>query len=177
MIRIGILLGLSGLLLAQQQAVPFHATPEDVVDRMLALAQVTKDDVVLDLGCGDGRIPIRAAQKYGARGIGVDIDPELIERSKANARKAGVENLVEFRVEDALETDVSKATVVTLYMLSSFNAKLRPILWSNLHPGSRVVSHAFSMGREWPADQIDRFTNLDGDQVTLYLWVIRQGEH
>lgn len=166
-------MGCLALLLAEPQTVPFHATPEDVVDRMLALAQVNKDDVVLDLGCGDGRIPIRAAQKYGARGIGVDIDPALIELSKANASKAGVEHLVEFRVEDAFKTDVSKATVVTLYMLSSFNAKLRPILWSNLRPGSRVVSHAFSMGREWPADQIDRFTNANGDQVTLYLWMIR----
>lgn len=170
MIRTGILLGWIALLVAQQPMVPYHATPADVVDRMLALAQVTKDDVVLDLGCGDGRIPIRAAQKYGARGIGVDIDPKLIELSRENARKAGVEHLVEFRVEDALKTDVTPASVVTLYMLSSFNAKLRPILWANLRPGSRVVSHAFSMGREWPADQIDRFTNTDGDQVTLYLW-------
>jgi ribosomal protein L11 methylase PrmA len=152
---------------------PFHATPEDVVDRMLALAQVTRDDTVLDLGCGDGRIPIRAAQKHGAHGIGVDIDPALIELSKANAKKTGVENLVEFRLEDALTTDVSKATVVTLYLLGSSNAKLRPILTSKLKPGSRIVSHAFSMGPDWPADQIDHFTSANGDEVTLYLWRIR----
>ena len=156
-----------------QSLAPFHATPEDVVDRMLALAKVTRDDIVLDLGCGDGRIPIRAAQKYGAHGIGVDIDPGLIELSRANAKKAGVENLVEFRLEDALATDVSKATVVTLYLLGSSNTKLRPILTSKLKPGSRIVSHAFSMGTDWPADQIDHFTSANGDEVTLYLWRIR----
>ena len=156
-----------------QSLAPFHATPEDVVDRMLALAKVTRDDIVLDLGCGDGRIPIRAAQKYGARGIGVDIDPGLIEQSRANAKKAGVEHLVEFRIEDALRTDVSKATVVTLYLLGSSNAKLRPILESKLKPGSRIVSHAFSMGTDWPADQVDHFTSANGDEVTLYLWRLR----
>ena len=166
---------LSGLILlaAQQSLAPFHATPTDVVDRMLALANVTKEDTVLDLGCGDGRIPIRAAQKYGARGVGVDIDPELIERAKSNARSAGVEQLVEFRVEDAMTTDVSKATVVTLFLLPSSNAKLRPILTSGLQPGSRIVSHAFSMGPDWLADKVDTFTTGSGDRVTLYLWVLR----
>lgn len=173
MFRAAVLLSCFALLAPQQSLAPFHASPEDVVDRMLALAKVTKDDVVLDLGCGDGRIPIRAAQKYGARAIGVDIDPRLIELSKANAKKAGVENLVEFRVEDALTTDVSKATVVTLFLLPSSNAKLRPMLTSRLKPGARIVSHAFSMGTDWPADQIDHFTSANGDEVTLYLWRIR----
>ena len=167
------MLSLAMVVSQAQSLAPFHATPEDVVDRMLALAGVTRDDVVLDLGCGDGRIPIRAAQKYGARGIGVDIDPALIETSRANAKKAGVENLVEFRVEDALRTDVSKATVVTLYLLGSSNARLRPILEARLKPGSRIVSHAFSMGTDWPADEIDHFTSANGDEVTLYLWRIR----
>ena len=173
MFRAALLLSCVALVGPRQSLAPFHATPEDVVDRMLALAKVTRDDVVFDLGCGDGRIPVRAAQKYGARGVGVDIDPGLIEQSKANARKAGVENLVEFRVEDAMTTDVSKATVVTLYLLGSSNAKLRPILTSKLKAGSRIVSHAFSMGTDWPADQIDHFTSANGDEVTLYLWILR----
>ena len=168
-----ILLSLAVLVPARQSLAPFHATPADVVDRMLDLAKVTRDDVVMDLGCGDGRIPIRAAQKYGARGIGVDIDPQLIEQSKANARAAGMADRVEFRLEDALTTDLSRATVVTLYLLSSSNAKLRPILTSKLKPGSRIVSHAFSMGPDWPADQIDHFASANGDEVTLYLWVLR----
>ncbi|MEX1127692.1 MAG: methyltransferase domain-containing protein, partial [Vicinamibacterales bacterium] len=141
----------------QQSLAPFVPSPEDVVDRMLALADVKKTDTVLDLGCGDGRIPIRAAQKYGARGIGVDIDPKLVDAARANARSAGVEHLVEFRVEDAMTTDLSKATVVTLYLLSSSNATLRPRLQEQLAPGARIVSHAFSMGADWPADTIDQF--------------------
>jgi ubiquinone/menaquinone biosynthesis C-methylase UbiE len=170
MIRAAALLSSIALLLGPQNLAPYYPTPEDVVDRMLALASVTKADTVLDLGCGDGRIPIRAAQKYGARGVGVDIDPKRIEESKANARTAGVEHLVDFRVEDAMTTDVSGATVVTLYLLSSSNAKLRPILTRQLKPGARIVSHAFSMGPDWPADTIDHFISERGDQITLYLW-------
>jgi SAM-dependent methyltransferase len=154
----------------QQSLAPYVPTPQDVVDRMLALAEVTKADVVYDLGCGDGRIPITAARKYGARGVGVDIDPRRIEESTANARAAGVESLVEFRLQDAMEVDVSPATVVTLYLLSSSNAQLRPILTRQLRPGARIVSHAFSMGPTWPADKIDRFTSERGDEITLYLW-------
>ncbi|HEY7499892.1 MAG TPA: class I SAM-dependent methyltransferase [Vicinamibacterales bacterium] len=137
---------------------------------MLVLAGTTKADVVYDLGCGDGRIPIAAAKTYGARGVGVDVDPRRIEESRANAKAAGVEHLVEFRVEDAMTTDVSSATVVTLYMLASGNAKLRPMLTRQLRPGARIVSHAFSMGPEWPADTIDRFVSARGDEVTLYMW-------
>ena len=129
---------------------------------MLALAEVTKDDVVFDLGCGDGRIPIAAAKNYGARGVGLDIDPERIEESWANAKAAGVEHLVEFREQDVLTADISEATVVTLYLLSSSNAQLRPILTKQLRPGTRIVSHAFSMGPTWPADKIDQFTTRDG---------------
>ncbi len=149
---------------------PFIATPDDVVDRMLELAQVTKTDVVYDLGSGDGRIPIAAARKYGARGVGIDIDPARIKESIANARAAGVEHLVEFRLGDAMASDVSDATVVTLYLLSSSNAKLRPVLTKQLKPGARIVSHAFSMGREWPADKVDQFVSRSGGEVTLYLW-------
>lgn len=158
---------------APQSLAPYVPTPPEVVDRMLALAGVTKTDVVYDLGCGDGRIPIAAARTYGARGVGLDIDPRRIEESLANAKAAGVEHLVEFRVEDVMTADVSKATVVTLYLLTSSNAKLRPILTKQLRHGARIVSHAFSMGPTWPADKVDRFTTSTGDEITLYLWNIR----
>jgi ribosomal protein L11 methylase PrmA len=137
---------------------------------MLVLAAVTKTDVVYDLGSGDGRIPIAAARTYGARGIGLDIDPRRIVESRANAKAAGVEALTEFREQDVLIADLSGATVVTVYLLSSANAQLRPILTKQLRPGTRIVSHAFSMGPTWPADKIDRFTTTTGDEITLYLW-------
>jgi SAM-dependent methyltransferase len=137
---------------------------------MLALAGVTAADVVYDLGSGDGRIPIAAARAYGARGVGIEIDRKLVEEARANARAAGVDHLVEFRLEDALTADVSNATVVTLYVLASGNAKLRPILTRQLRPGARIVSHAFSMGASWPPDKVDHFTSRQGDEVTLYLW-------
>jgi SAM-dependent methyltransferase len=148
---------------------PYVPTPQDVAERMLELAGVTKTDVVYDLGSGDGRIVITAAKKYGARGVGVDIDPERVAESQANARAAGVENLVTFRQEDAMTVDVSGATVVTLYLLSSSNLKLRPILTKQLRPGARIVSHAFSMG-DWRPDKVDTFTDANGSTRTLYLW-------
>jgi SAM-dependent methyltransferase len=152
---------------------PFFATPPEVVDRMLALAQVTQADVVYDLGSGDGRIPIAAARTFGARGVGIEIDPVRIEESRLNARAAGVSHLVDFRLEDAMTADVRDATVVTLYLLSSSNAKLRPRLQEQLRPGARIVSHAFSMGPEWPPDKVEQFRTASGDTVTLYLWVVR----
>jgi SAM-dependent methyltransferase len=166
--------GLASLLVPSpvtpQRLVPFVPTAHEVVDRMLALAQVTKDDVVFDLGSGDGRIPIAAAKTYGAKGVGLDIDPDRIKESWVNAKAAGVEGLVDFREQDVLKADISGATVVTLYLLSSFNERLRPILTKQLKPGTRIVSHAFSMGPTWPADKIDRFTTSTGDETTLYLW-------
>lgn len=161
---------LSFLVPQGQSLAPFIATPDDVVERMLELAQVTKADVVYDLGSGDGRIPITAARKYGARGVGIDIDPARIQESRANAQAAGVAHLVQFRLGDVLEADVSEATVVTLYLVTSANLKLRPLLTQQLEPGARIVSHAFSMGREWPADKVDQFVSKAGDEVTLYLW-------
>jgi precorrin-6B methylase 2 len=158
------------LSLASQSLAPYVPTPPEVVDRMLTLAAVTKSDIVYDLGSGDGRIPIAAARNHGARGIGLEIDPRRIDESRTNARAAGVESLVEFRQEDVLRADLSQATVVTLYLLSSSNEKLRPILTRQLKPGARIVSHAFSMGPSWPADKIDRFTTEQGDEITLYLW-------
>jgi SAM-dependent methyltransferase len=147
---------------------PYVPTPQEVVDRMLQLAGVTKGDVVYDLGCGDGRIPITAAQQYGARGVGVDIDPQRIAEANANAKRAGVAHLVSFKLQDALATDLSEATVVTLYLLSSSNLKLRPILTRQLKPGARIVSHNFSMG-DWEPEKVDTFI-LAGGSRTLYLW-------
>ena len=148
---------------------PFVATPPDVVDRMLTLAGVTNTDVVYDLGCGDGRIVIAAAQKFGARGVGVDIDPVRVAEAQRNAVLAKVEHLVTFRVEDALATDVSGASVVTLYLLASQNVALKPALMRQLRPGARVVSHNFAMG-DWEPDVVDTFTSTDGQTRTLYLW-------
>jgi SAM-dependent methyltransferase len=165
MLPLAVLLGLADQILA-----PYVPSPQEVVERMLTLAAVTKEDLVYDLGSGDGRIPIAAAKTYGARGVGLEIDPRRIEESRANAKAAGVERLVEFREVDVLTADISPATVVTLYLLSSSNAKLRPILTRQLKPGTRIVSHAFSMGTDWPADKIDQFTSRIGDEITLYLW-------
>ena len=134
---------------------PFVPSPYDVVQRMLTLAEVTRDDIVYDIGCGDGRIVITAAQRFGARGVGIDIDPQRIAEANANAERAGVQHLVQFIQQDAMTVDVSEATVVTLYLLSSSNLKLRPLLTSQLAPGSRIVSHAFSMG-DWEPDVLDR---------------------
>jgi ribosomal protein L11 methylase PrmA len=136
---------------------------------MLALAKVGPTDVVYDLGCGDGRIVITAAKKYGARGVGVDIDPERIAESTANARQAGVQNLVTFKLQDAMTVDVSEASVVTLYLLSASNVRLRPILTRQLKPGSRIVSHSFGMG-DWQPATVDTFQDANGGTRTLYLW-------
>ena len=151
------------------QLAPYVPTPQEVVDRMLQLAGVTKADVVFDLGCGDGRIPITAARKYGARGVGVDIDPQRIAEANANAKQSGVSHLVSFRLENAMTTDVSGATVLTLYLLSASNLKLRPLLTKQLKPGARIVSHAFSMG-DWEPDKVDTFTDTASSPRTLYLW-------
>jgi SAM-dependent methyltransferase len=148
---------------------PYVPTPDDVVDRMLEFASVTKNDVVYDLGCGDGRIVIAAARKYGARGVGIDIDPERIAESEANAKRAGVEKLVRFRLQDALTADVSDATVVTLYLLSSSNMKLRPLLTRQLKPGTRIVSQSFGMG-DWTPEKIDEFKDGNGTARKLFLW-------
>ena len=136
---------------------------------MLQLAEVKKTDVVYDLGCGDGRIPITAAKVYGARAVGVDIDPQRIAESNANAQQAGVSHLVTFRLQDAMKTDVSEATVLTLYLLSSSNLKLRPILTAQLKPGARIVAHNFGMG-DWQPDKVDTFIDTSGTRRTLYLY-------
>lgn len=151
------------------QLAPYVPTPHEVVDRMLTLAAVSKSDIVIDLGCGDGRIPIAAARKYGARGIGVDIDPQRIAEAHANAKAAGVEHLVTFKLQDALKTDVSGATVVTTYLLTASNLKLRPLLTAQLKPGSRIVTHSFGMG-DWTPEKADSFTDAEGRSRILFLY-------
>lgn len=148
---------------------PYVPTPYDVVNRMLELAEVTRDDVVYDLGCGDGRIVITAAERFGARGVGIDYDPERIAEANANAARRGVQDLVTFIQQDAMQADVSEATVVTLYLLSSSNRRLRPILTRQLRPGARIVSHAFRMG-DWRPDVTHEFEDERGTMRSLHLW-------
>ena len=136
---------------------------------MLRLGGLGKGDVVYDLGCGDGRIPITAAKRFGARGVGVDIDPQRIAEANANAKKEGVAAPGHLPAPGRHGHDVSDATVVTLYLLSASNLKLRPILTKQLKPGARIVSHAFSMG-DWQADKVDTFADTSGTSRTLYLW-------
>ncbi|MCU0537155.1 MAG: class I SAM-dependent methyltransferase [Hydrococcus sp. Prado102] len=150
----------------RQPDVVYVPTPQAVVDGMLELANVTGDDVLYDLGSGDGRIPVTAAQKYGTRGVGIDINPQRIQEANENAQNAGVTDRVQFRQEDLFETDFSEATVVTLYLLPELNVKLRPRLLQELKPGTRIVSHAFDMG-EW---EPERTVQIDGK--TIYLWVV-----
>jgi SAM-dependent methyltransferase len=145
----------------------YVATPPEIVDRMLDVAKVRTGDVVYDLGCGDGRMVIAAAKKFGTRGVGVDLDPARIREARANAKQAGVEGLVTFKVADLFETDLREATVVMLYLLPNLNRRLRPKLFAELRPGARVVSHDWDMGREWPPD---RSVKLGGDAI--YLWVM-----
>ena len=157
--------------LAQQPLpkVPYVTTPQAIVDRMLSMAQVGRDDVVYDLGCGDGRIVISAASKYGARGVGIDLDPERIREATANARAAGVQDRVRFRQGDLFRSDFSPATVVMLYLLFEVNLQLMPQLWRQLRVGARVVSHDFHMGAQWPPEQIVRVRDK-----TLYAWTITE---
>ena len=146
--------------------VPFVPTPDAVVEGMLKLANVQAGDTVYDLGCGDGRIVITAAKKYGAHGVGVDINPERVEEARANAKKAAVEELVKFEENDLFKADIRNATVVTLYLLPNVNMRLRPKLLNELKPGSRVVSHSFDM-QDWKPD---REEVVDGRHI--FLWTI-----
>lgn len=147
--------------------VPYIPTPQDVVDRMLAMARVGPGDNVYDLGCGDGRIVITAARRHGARGVGIDLDPWRIREAKENARRAGVTDRVRFAQEDLFRTDLGAASVVMLYLLFEVNLKLMPRLWRQLAVGTRVVSHDFHMGAQWPPERIERVRDH-----TLYAWTI-----
>jgi len=157
---------------AQAQKAPrtpdviYVPTPQEVVEDMLRLANVRKGDVLFDLGSGDGRIAIAAAKKYGIKAVGIDIDPDRIKEATENARKAGVSNLVEFRQEDLFKADFKEATVVTLYLLPDLNVKLRPRLWEDLKPGTRIVSHQFDMGT-WKPEK-----RLESNGRTVYFWTI-----
>jgi SAM-dependent methyltransferase len=152
--------------------VRYEPTPQPVVRRMLRLAEVGPGDVVYDLGSGDGRIPITAAREFGARGVGIDIDPELIRRSEANARAAGVTDRVVFRNEDLFEAEFGDATVVTLFLYPDVNLRLRPLLLRELAPGTRVVSYWHDMG-DWTPER-----SVRAGRARIYLWRIpaRTGE-
>jgi len=147
--------------------VPYVPTNQETVEKMLELAGVKPGDVVYDLGCGDGRIVITAAKKYGATGVGVDLNPTRIKEAKANAEAAGVADKVQFVEGNLFDFDFSKANVVTLYLLPSVNLKLRPKLQKELKPGSRIVSHDFDMG-DWEADK-----TVEVGNDTIYLWNIQ----
>src|SRR5581483_2709930 len=157
----------------QAPEVPYLPTTQAGVEAMLKLAQVTDKDVVYDLGCGDGRIVITAAKLYGARGVGIDIDPQRIREANENAKKAGVEHLVRFEENDLFKANIREATVVTLFLLTSVNARLRPKLLDELRVGTRVVSNTFDMG-DWKPEK--EFTVDSGDDgyfsKKLYLWTI-----
>lgn len=156
--------------LDRQLDVPYVPTREPVVDEMLKIAQVGKNDVLYDLGSGDGRIPITAAQRFGTRGVGVDIDPDRVREARENATKAGVSDRVQFFQQDLFDTDIKEATVVTLYLLPDVNLKLRPKLLSDLKPGTRVVSHNYDMG-DWKPLKTTTVKLPDGEH-TVYFWIV-----
>ena len=148
--------------------VKFVPSPDSVVEAMLKLARVTAADVVYDLGSGDGRIPIAAAKEYGARGVGIEIDPIRIREANDNLKKAGVGDRVRFVQQDLFEADIREATVVTLFLLTRLNQQLMPKLKRELRPGTRIVSHQFRMDDTWPPEASE-----DVDGLMIYLWTIR----
>lgn len=150
--------------------VPYVPSKPEIVAAMLRVAKVTKDDILYDLGCGDGRIVITAAQLYGTRGVGIDIDPERIRESKENAARANVDHLVKFFEQDLFQADFHEATVVSLYLLTSVNLRLRPILLRQLRPGTRIVSHNYAMDTWKPDDSTVVMVNEQSH--TVYFWVV-----
>jgi SAM-dependent methyltransferase len=150
---------------------PYFPSPQDVVDRVLSLAGVQQNDVVYDLGCGDGRVVITAARKYRARGVGVDLDRLRIKEAEALARRARVGHLVRFELEDLRNVDFSSATVVTLFLRQDANLALRSALTRQLEPGARIVSHHFGLG-DWVPDKVETFQDRKGNDRTLYLWTV-----
>jgi SAM-dependent methyltransferase len=153
--------------------VPYVESADEVVDMMLKTAEVTDKDTVYDIGCGDGRIVIAAARKYGARGVGIDINPRRIRESRRNALKAGVSRKVTFIEQDLLKTELSQATVVVIYLDPEMNLRLRPKLLRELKPGARVVSNSFDMG-DWKPDKVVKLT-VAGSECIIYYWAI--GSH
>jgi cyclopropane fatty-acyl-phospholipid synthase-like methyltransferase len=164
-----------------REEIPFVPTPVEVIDRMLELVEVKKGDVVYDLGSGDGRIVIRAAQKYGVRAVGIEMDTVLLDKARKDAKAAGVSRLVEFRREDAMKVDLSKATVVTLYMLPWFNEAMKPSFKKYLKPGARIVAHDFGI-EGWEPDQTVKLPEPEQKAGgflhyhTIHLWRIRKNE-
>ena len=154
--------------------VPFVPTTDEAVQAMLKLAGVKKTDVVYDLGCGDGRIVIAAARDFGALAVGIDIDPQRIAEAKENAKRAGIEKLVRFEENDLFEADIHEATVVTLFLLSSVNLKLRPKLLNDLKPGTRIVSNTFDMGDWNPEKEVTVGDPEQGPSLShrLFLWTV-----
>jgi hypothetical protein len=150
---------------------PFVTTPHEVVSRMLELAQIEKGDVLYDLGSGDGRIVVAAAKKYGIKAVGFEIDPTLVKHSRQLIKQAGLEEFVEIREQDIRTVDFSPANVVTMYLYPAANLRLRPLLMRQLQPGSRVLSHDFTMG-SWRPDREDRIKDANGLTRTIYLWRI-----
>jgi SAM-dependent methyltransferase len=162
---------------AQDVDVPFVVTPDKVTHEMLKLADVRPGDVLIDLGSGDGRIVIVAAKHFGARGLGVEIVPELVAKSRDNAKRAGVADRAEFRVQDLFATDLSAASVITMYLLPEVNLQLKPRL-QKLRPGTRIVSHDWDMGADWPPERtlvVDAPDKPIGREKTsrLHLWVVK----
>lgn len=152
--------------------VPYVPTANEVVEKMLEMAKVSSNDIVYDLGSGDGRIPIAAVKKYDAKkATGVEINPDLVNESRENAKKAGVSDKVEFIQQDLFKTNFSDATVVTLYLLPAINLKLRPKLLQELKPGTRIVSHAFDMG-DWKPERVEQVKDKSGRSYTLYQWTV-----
>jgi len=157
-----------------EAVIRYVPTPPDIVDAMVKLAGVGKDDIVYDLGCGDGRLVIAAVKAGAKKGIGVDLDKERVKESKENAQKEGVADKVEIREGDALKVkDLSDATVILLYMGNEFDLLLRPILEKELKPGTRIVSHRFTMG-DWKPEKTEKLTGKDGDQYLIHLWKIEK---
>ena len=155
---------------------PFVTTPPEVVDRMLAMARTGAGDLVVDLGSGDGRIVIAAAAKFGARGLGLELDPKLVELSRERAREAGVAQRTEFRVEDVMRADFSQADVVTVYLLPSLMARLAPIFLDGLKPGARIVTHAFVFP-SWKPDRVEKVKvagphPMQGEESMIFMWVV-----
>jgi SAM-dependent methyltransferase len=156
--------------------VPYVPTTDEAVNAMLKLADVKPSDIVYDLGCGDGRIVIAAAKEYGAHSVGIDINPQRIQEAKENAKKAGVESLVRFEENDLFDADIHEASVVTLFLLSSVNLKLRPKLLKDLKPGTRIVSNTFDMGDWKPDKELTVGDPVEGFSLShkLFLWTIPQ---
>ena len=154
---------------------PFVPTPPEVVSRILELAEIKPGDVLYDLGSGDGRIVVAAAQRFGIRAVGFEIDPVLVKDSRQIIKRAGLEELVEIREQDIRVIDFSPASVVTMYLYPAANLRLKPVLMRDLRPGSRVISHDFDMG-SWRPDRVERLQDRAGLPRTIYRWRIADGE-